>query len=74
MFGALFCRLQGEAIRLVLQPEQSYEQAIPQGFTAAPTSAYRAHISHCYPVLLQVTLPVHANVTNASDFRRQVPP
>jgi hypothetical protein len=37
-------------------------------------SAYRAHISHCYPVLSQVTLPVHANVTNASDFSRQVPP
>jgi site-specific recombinase XerD len=37
MFKALFCRLQGEAIRLVLQPEQSHERFTPQGFTAAST-------------------------------------
>jgi hypothetical protein len=37
MFEALFCRLQGEAIRLVLQPEQSHERFTPQGFTAAST-------------------------------------
>ena len=37
MFGALFCRLQGEAIRLVFQPEQSHERVTPQDFTAAST-------------------------------------
>jgi hypothetical protein len=30
MFEALFCRLQGEVIRLVSQPEQSHERFTPQ--------------------------------------------
>src|ERR1700722_7746110 len=37
MFKALFRKLQGEAIRLVLQLEQSHERVTPQGFTAAST-------------------------------------
>src|SRR5882672_1742517 len=37
MFKALFRKLQVEAIRLVLQPEQSHERFTPKDFTAAST-------------------------------------